>query len=127
MVKREKNKLKQRKTKEIDARRRVELILQVRNGQCTVTDAAAALGVSRKTYYQWEERALNAMFDALTEQEPGRPALPPEVAEARELRQKVQDQREKIESFEHRERLIRKACELKLQMHRGRAEKKCGD
>jgi hypothetical protein len=70
---------------------------------------------------------LNAMFDALTEQEPGRPALPPEFEEVKELREKVEYQKEQLEAFEHREKLIRTACDFKLQMGRGRAEKKCGN
>ncbi len=70
---------------------------------------------------------MNAMFDALAEKEPGRPALPPEFEEVKELRKTVEYQREQLEELKHREKLIRTACELKLQMHRGRAEKKCGD
>jgi len=56
------------------ARERQQMILEVLSGRRTVTDAAAALGMSRKTYYQWQERALQAMLKALEEQSPGRPA-----------------------------------------------------
>lgn len=66
------------------------------------------------------------MFDALTEKPPGRPEPPPEAAELDQLREKVESQQEKIEELHHRERLIRRACDLKIQMYRGHAEKKYG-
>ena len=56
------------------ARARAEMILKVRAGVMTATEAAAALGVSRKTYYEWEERGLRAMLSQLEDQSPGRPA-----------------------------------------------------
>lgn len=55
------------------ARQRAAIILQVRAGKLTVTQAAQQLGVSRKTYYQWERRALQSMIESLSEQAPGRP------------------------------------------------------
>jgi len=57
------------------ARQRAEAILQVRSGQMTATAAAASLGVSRKTYYEWEARGLSAMLQQLEDQEPGRPPV----------------------------------------------------
>lgn len=58
---------------EAKARQRAAIILQVRAGQLTVTQAAQQLGVSRKTYYQWERRALEGMIEGLSQQAPGRP------------------------------------------------------
>lgn len=55
------------------ARERASVILQVRSGQITASQGAKLLGVSRKTYYQWEKRALEAMMNSLQELEPGRP------------------------------------------------------
>jgi len=55
------------------ARERAMLIMQVRSGQLTATQAARILGVSRKTYYQWEHRGLEAMLGQLVDQPPGRP------------------------------------------------------
>lgn len=63
------------------ARRRAELILKVQAGQMTATAAAAALGVSRKTYYKWEGRALQGMMMQLRDQEPGRPTAGPDPKE----------------------------------------------
>jgi transposase len=58
------------------ARQRASLILQVQAGQLSATQAAQSLGVSRKTYYQWERRALQGMVDQLTQRPPGRPQKP---------------------------------------------------
>lgn len=48
--------------------------MQVCSGQITATQAARLLGVSRKTYYEWERRGLEAMMAQLQDQPPGRPA-----------------------------------------------------
>lgn len=58
------------------ARKRAMVIMQVRSGQLTATEAARILGVSRKTYYQWEQRALQAMLAQLEDRPPGRPENP---------------------------------------------------
>jgi transposase len=52
----------------------LETIIQVRAGLLTAKAAADHLGISRKTYYQWESRALSAMLEALQPGHPGRPA-----------------------------------------------------
>jgi len=58
------------------ARERAAVILEVRSGKLTATEGAERLGVSRKTYYEWEDRALTAMAEALENQAPGRPPTP---------------------------------------------------
>lgn len=50
--------------------------MQVRSGQLTVKAAAARLGISRKTYYEWEARGLGAMLSQLEDQTAGRPTSP---------------------------------------------------
>ena len=57
------------------ARERALVILRVRSGTMTAKQGAQALGVSRKTYYQWEERALKAMALALENRVAGRPCV----------------------------------------------------
>ena len=47
------------------ARERALVILQVRSGALTAKEGAKLLGVSRKTYYEWEEKSLRAMALAL--------------------------------------------------------------
>ena len=58
------------------AQERATLIMKVRSGQLTATEAARILGVSRKTYYQWEQRGLEGMLAQLEDQPPGRPENP---------------------------------------------------
>jgi transposase-like protein len=71
------------------ARRRVEMIMKARSGLCTITDAAKELGVSRKTYYEWEKKALVAMATALTDSPAGRPSTPSD-SEKEALRAKLE-------------------------------------
>ena len=50
--------------------------MKVRCGLMNASQAAAQLGVSRKTYYKWEQRGLQAMLTGLADQSPGRPCQP---------------------------------------------------
>ncbi len=77
------------------ARERAAIILQVRSGVLTVTEGAERLGISRKTYYEWEDRALKAMAQALENHVPGRPSVPVD-AEKEELQGKVQELEKKL-------------------------------
>lgn len=72
------------------ARERAAVILEVRSGKMTATGGAERLGVSRKTYYEWEDRALRAMALALENHAPGRPPVPQD-AETEELQGKVRE------------------------------------
>jgi transposase len=58
------------------ARKRAAVIFAVQGGQITAEEGARRLGVSRKTYYEWESRALQAMTGALENRAPGRPVTP---------------------------------------------------
>ena len=58
------------------ARKRAAVIFSVRSGQITAEEGARRLGVSRKTYYEWERRALEAITEALEDRAPGRPETP---------------------------------------------------
>jgi transposase len=99
---------KRRRTKDKEqelARERVLLILRVRSGAITVKQGAQALGVSRKTYYQWEERALKAMALALENRVAGRPCV--SMDEEKEiLRQRIRELEKKLD-------LAEKALEVK--------------
>lgn len=61
---------------EEEALKRAEVILKVRSGIMNATEAAKELGISRKTYYKWEKRALTAMMGALSDRRCGRPSQP---------------------------------------------------
>lgn len=77
------------------ARERASIILQVRSGALRATEGAERLGISRKTYYEWEDRALKAMALALENHAPGRPSVALD-AEKEELQRKVLDLEKKL-------------------------------
>jgi len=66
----------------------------------TAKEAAKALGVSRKTYYEWERRGLRAMLTALSNRPPGRPEAERDP-EKEELKQQVEDLEQKLLLSEH--------------------------
>lgn len=82
---------------EKQARLRAEVIVEVQSGRLTATQAAKRLGVSRKTYYQWERRALAGMVESLMDKESGRPATPRDL-QKEEMRKRLADleEREKV-------------------------------
>ena len=78
------------------ARERAMVILQVRSGVLTAKEGAKLLGVSRKTYYEWEEKSLKAMTLALENRPAGRPPGP--VDEEKEgLRKRVLELEKKLD------------------------------
>jgi transposase len=87
------------------ARERALVILRVRSGALTAKQGAQALGVSRKTYYQWEERALKAMALALENRVAGRPSGSTDE-EKETLRQRIRELEKKLA-------LAEKALEVK--------------
>jgi transposase-like protein len=58
------------------ARKRARIIMKVRCGLMTAAEAAQQLGVSRKTYYKWEQRGLAGLLNGLCEKKAGRPTKP---------------------------------------------------
>ncbi len=81
------------------ARERALVILQVRSGVLTAKQGAKLLGVSRKTYYQWEERALKAMALALENRPAGRPAVSMDEEKER-LRERIRELEKKLDLAE---------------------------
>lgn len=81
------------------ARQRLEVILKVQGGHLSATDGAKALGVSRKTYYEWEKRAMEGLLESLTDRETGRPTSP-EDPEKVALKEEVADLKIRLELFE---------------------------
>lgn len=74
-------------------RKRAEVIMKVRCGLLSATQAAKELGVSRKTYYKWEKRGLSALLDGLAEKDSGRPA-PPQDSHQQELERQIEQLRQ---------------------------------
>ena len=81
------------------ARERAMVILQVHGGAITATEGAKLLGVSRKTYYEWEEKSLKAMAQVLENRPPGRPPAPVD-AEKEALRERIQELEKKLDLAE---------------------------
>ena len=77
------------------ARQRASVVFKVRSGAITAEEGAKILGVSRKTYYEWEGRALQAMTEAMEDKPAGRPAEP-EDEEKERLREEVDELRKKL-------------------------------
>jgi transposase len=77
------------------ARQRAAVVFAVRSGQITAEEGARRLGVSRKTYYDWERRALKAMTEAIEDRDPGRPNTPKDEDKQR-LQEQVAELREKL-------------------------------
>lgn len=71
------------------AMERLRLVVQVLSGQMKATEAAVEMGVSRKTYYKWERRVLEATKEALKEKDSGRPAQTVD-AEKEALKQEIE-------------------------------------
>jgi transposase len=86
------------------ARQRAQLIMQVRSGVLSAQEAARQLGISRKTYYQWERRALAAMVEALGNRPPGRPPRPLDP-EKEALQRQTQELEAKLAVLEQTEQI----------------------
>ncbi len=91
------------------ARQRAQLIMQVRSGLLSAQKAARQLGISRKTYYKWERRALAAMVEALGNREHGRPPRPTDP-EKEALQRQTEELQAKLQVLEQTAR-IRQALE----------------
>ena len=89
---------RQEKNKKL-ARERALVILQVRSGALTAKEGAKLLGVSRKTYYEWEEKSLKAMALALENHPAGRPPVPTDE-EKETLRERIQELEKKLDLAE---------------------------
>jgi hypothetical protein len=83
------------KAQENQARQRTAVIFRVRSGEIPAQEGARLLGVSRKTYYEWEQRALEAMAEALENRPAGRPVEEKDL-EKESLRAEVQELKKKL-------------------------------
>jgi transposase len=96
------------------ARQRALLILQVQAGQISATEAARQLGISRKSYYQWEKRALAALLQASEQQPPGRPPKEADPEKER-LRRQVMELQQKVDELEQVMELRQVVRELRVE------------
>ena len=115
--------MKKRPTTQQVARQRAEVIMEVRCGLMSASQAAEQLGISRKTYYKWEQRALRAMLAGLTDQPPGRPSQPVDTKK-QALEEQLQQLRRDNELLKHKMALKDVLTDLKLEPGMERAKKK---
>ena len=101
------------------ARRRASVIWRVRSGAMTARQAARELGVSRKTYYEWEARAMQGMLSALQNQPAGRPVRCEGLSQQqkRQLLQRIEELEKKLSCAEQTI-AVRRALEEYLQEQR---------
>jgi len=109
---------KQKKDEQSQAvRQRAEIIMKVRCGLMTATQAAQLLGVSRKTYYKWEQRGLAALLEGVQDQQSGRPEIP-----LKQTRQAVFDK--ELKDLKDQTELLEKKLQLKDLVHQMQLESK---
>ena len=91
------------------ALKRTTVVFAVRSGQITAEEGARRLGVSRKTYYEWERRALQAMTEAMEDKASGRPSTPQD-----EEKQRLQEQ---IAELQNKLFVAEKTVEVRDMLH----------
>ena len=117
---------KERQAKELSARKRAEVIFAVHGGLCTASDGAAELGVSRKTYYQWDNKALAAVAGALEEKEAGRRAPSEKDQEIAALKEKLAALEKEREEERRQFELTAHHLRLQIEIEAARMKKKSG-
>jgi len=105
------------------ARHRAEVIMKVRCGLMTAAMAARQLGVSRKTYYKWEQRGLEGLLGSLEERSAGRPSSPVDTQQ-QILEKQLEKAHRDIALLEHKMALKDVLTDLKLTPGMDRAKKK---
>jgi transposase len=115
--------MKKRPTTQQAARQRAEVIMKVRCGLMNASQAAAQLGISRKTYYKWEQRGLSALLAGLEDQSPGRPSQP--VDNQKQALEKQLEQAHRNNALlKHKMELKDVLTDLKLDPDMNRTKKK---
>ena len=91
--------------------RKAEVILRVQSGLISATEAAKELRMSRKSYYKWERRALEAMMEGLCERSSGRP--PGDVdGEKEQMKRRIRELERELEKKRRAEELHKRVKQL---------------
>lgn len=116
------------------ARKRAAAVFAVRSGQITAEEGARQLGVSRKTYYEWENRALQAITEAMEDRATGRPSIPPDEEKQRLQKQitelqkklfvaeKTSEVRDMLHAYELHNARMKKGASAKKNERQGRCD-----
>ena len=117
-------KTNQRTRRIFDPQQKITAVLSIWSERRTSAQAAERLGVSRKTFYKWEQRGLSALLDSVTDQPPGRPAHPPDD-HRQWLEKQLNDANRQIDLLNRKMALKDVLMDLKLpETGRGRTKKK---
>lgn len=111
------------RTQQAAARQRAEVIMKVRCGLISASQAADQLGISRKTYYKWEQRGLSALLGSLEDQLPGRPCQPQD-SQRMALEKQLEQAHREIALLNHKMALKDLLTDLKLTPGMDREKKK---
>lgn len=114
----------EQKKDEQAARQRAEIIMKVRCGLLTATQAAQMLGVSRKTYYKWEQRGLSALLEGVQDQEGGRPETPPDQTQKAAFDKELSALKQQNELLEKQLKLKDIVYQMRLKAEQEGAKKK---
>ena len=109
------------KQNQANALQRAEMIMKVRCGLMTASEAANQLGVSRKTYYKWERRGLAALLEGVGDQKVGRPRKPERDSF---LEKRLAQSQAEIGFLEQKIALKEIAVEINMMSGANRAKKK---
>lgn len=90
----------------------------------TATEAAHLLGISRKTYYKWEQRGLAALLEGLQEQTGGRPEIPQQQRQSAEMEKQVAQLQQDKELLQKKMQLKDLVHQMQLQAEKDGAKKK---
>jgi transposase-like protein len=90
----------------------------------TATEAARELGISRKTYYKWEQRGLTALVDGLEDQAAGRPETSRDTLREAEFEKQMTRLKQDNELLQKKMELKDIVCQLKLKVEKDGAKKK---
>lgn len=115
--------MKNRAPSQQTARQRAEVIMKVRCGLLSASQAARQLGVSRKTYYKWEQRGLSALLGSLEDQPAGRPAQPVD-RHRQALEKQLAQAHQEVTLMRHKMALKDVLTDLKLDPGPDRTKKK---
>jgi transposase len=110
-------------TPEESARQRAEVIMKVRCGLMTASQAAKKLQISRKTYYKWEQRGLSALLEGVLDQKAGRPEKAT-VAQESVLEKQLSEIRRENELLRQKMALNSLICQIGVKSSADRMKKK---
>ena len=116
--------MKKAARQEKEAALRVQILLDVMAGRKTASKAAQNLGISRKSWHSWQKAGLDALLQAMTYGEPGRPRKPVEDPELQNLRKTSEEQAKLIRQLESSILILKATSGLTGQKAKERNKKK---